>query len=414
MAKAENKSRKSTELKIKIIAAVVALCLFSSYVVYQIVRISKAEMETQFALNETVYKVIETQTFVLRDEEFITNNASGTTVSFADNGERIALGDTVSIIFNSADEATSYLKITELRESIKHFEELSGQGNFQALNIDSLTVKIEDEFVDFLEAVGSRNYSDAIDYAESFRDSVTGKQIAVGEKLDFSEQLTSLQTELNQLEAVEYSYTQVSSDKAGYFISSSDGYEDVLDYDSLDNISTSDVEKAISSDPGTINDNVVGRVVSSFNWYFLCVVDSDDIVTLEENSDIYVNVPYQGIERLPVKVHKIGDRNNEKVLLVLSCNLMNEALSDLRIEDIEIVTEEYTGYKISNSAIRTVDGEKGVYVVRGNLVGFRKINIIYSSENFTIVNNPEGRDDYIKLYDKVVTKGVEIYDNKLV
>ena len=99
MAKVENKSRKSTEFKIKIIAIVVALCLLSSYIIYQIIRISKAEMETQFALSETVYKVIETKSFVLRDEEFITSGASGTTVSFADNGERIALGDTVSIIF---------------------------------------------------------------------------------------------------------------------------------------------------------------------------------------------------------------------------------------------------------------------------------------------------------------------------
>ena len=107
MARAENKTRKSTEFKIKIIAIVVALCLLSSYVVYQIIKVSKAEMETQFALSETVYKVIETKSFVLRDEKFITNNASGTTVSFADNGERIALGDTVSIIFNSPDDATS-------------------------------------------------------------------------------------------------------------------------------------------------------------------------------------------------------------------------------------------------------------------------------------------------------------------
>lgn len=414
MAKTENKSRKSKEFKIKIIAIVVALCLLSSYVIYQAIQISKADMETQFALSETVYKTIETQSFVLRDEEFITNNASGTTVSFAENGERIALGDTVSIIFNSADDASSYLKITELRESINHYTELSGQGNFQAMNIDSLTGKIEEEFVDYLEAMDSRDYSEAIDYAESFRNSVTGKQIAIGEKLDFSKQLSSLQNELNKLEAVDYSYTEVRSDRAGYFISGSDGYEDVFDYDKLDDIKVSDVEKAISSKSGNISENVVGRVVSSFNWYFLCVVESDEIVTLEENKEIYVNVPYQGIERLPVKVHKIGDRNSEKTLLVLSCDLMNESLADLRIEDIEIVTEEYSGYKIANSAIRTVDGEKGVYVVRGNLVGFRKINIVYSSENFTIVNNPDGRDDYIKLYDKVVTKGVEIYDNKLV
>lgn len=414
MAETEKKSRKGKDFKIKIIAVVVALCLLSSYIIYQAIQVSKAEMETQFALNETVYKTIETKSFVLRDEKFISNSASGTTVSFAENGERIALGDTVSIVFDSADDATSYLKITELQESIDHYTELSGQGNFQAMNIDSLTDKIENEIVDFMEAVDAGDYSDAIAYAESFRDSYTGKQIAVGEELNFTEQLTSLQSELDTLLAVDYSYTEVTSDTAGYFVSGSDGYENTLSYASLDELTVSDVENAIESVPSAINESTVGRVVSSFNWYFLCVVDPDEIITLEQGADIHINIPYKGIERLPVKVHKIGDRNSDKVLLILSCDLMNESLSDLRIEDVEIITEEYSGYKIANSAIRTVDGVKGVYVVRGNLVGFRKINVVYSTENFTIVDNPEGRDDYIKLYDKVVTKGVEIYDNKLV
>ena len=71
-------------------------------------------------------------------------------------------------------------------------------------------------------------------------------------------------------------------------------------------------------------------------------------------------------------------------------------------------------FKISNSAIRTVDGEKGVYIVRGNLMGFRKIHVLYSTDTFSIVDNPKDSSEYIKLYDNVVTEGVDLYDNKLV
>ena len=79
-------------LKFKLIAVAVALCVIGSYVIYQAVLFSKAEMETQFALNETVYKTIDTTAFVVRDESFITNDVKGTTVSFAENGERVARG----------------------------------------------------------------------------------------------------------------------------------------------------------------------------------------------------------------------------------------------------------------------------------------------------------------------------------
>ena len=397
----------------KIVSIALVVSLLASYVIYQAVIASKSDMETQFALYETVYKTINTSAFAVRDEAFITSNANGTRVSFASNGARVARGDTVSVVFDSADDAASFLKISELEESIAHYTELSGQANFQTMNINSLSTKIDNELVDFLEARDGRDFKTAIESARIFRDSVTGKQIATGSSLDFSEQLAKLQNELDALRKVKYNYTEIKSDTAGYYIHGADGYESILKYSDIDKISVSDVENAVKAKPAEVSSDVVGRVVNSFNWYLVCVVDTKDTVNLTYGKDIYINIPYQGVERLPVTLYKIGDRTGDKTMLILSCDLMNDSVSDIRIENIEIITEEYRGYKIQNSSIRTVDGEKGVYVVRGNLLGFRKIHILYSTDNYSIVDNPNGDSDYIKLYDKVVTKGVELYDNKL-
>lgn len=405
---------KKNNLKFKIIAAAVALCVVLSYFIYQAVLFSKSEMETQFALNETVYNTIDTTGFVVRDEHFITNSVKGTTVSFAENGERVARGDTVSMVFASSDDAVSYLKISELKKSIEHYEELSGQANLQSMNINSLDEKIDNELIDFMENRDSYNYTGAVEYANTFRDSLTGKQIATGEQLDFAEELANLKNELNQLQSAKYSFTEIKSDTPGYYISGSDGYEKLIDFSKIDELTPDLVEKAIKSKPSAVSEDVIGRVVESFKWYIVCSVDTDDTINLTYNKQIYVNFPYEGIEKLPVTLYKIGDRTGDKTLLVLSCELMNDSLADLRVEEVQIITEEYEGYKIPNSAIRTVDGVKGVYVVRGNLLGFRKVHIVYSTDSYTLVNNPEGDSDYIKLYDKVVTKGVELYDNKLV
>ncbi len=405
---------KKNNFSLKAVAIVLAVCLLASYVIYQCVLLSKDDMETQFALTETVYNTIDTKCFVVRDEHFIKNNVNGTTVSFAKNGERVASGDTVSMVFNSSDDAVSYLKISELEKSIAHYEELSGQANFQTMNIESLTDKIDNELIDFLEARDNRQFTDAIESADVFRDSLTGKQIATGSSLDFSKQLATLKNELTTLQNAKYAYTEVKSDSAGYYINGSDGYESTIDFNKIDEITLDNVTKAVESKPLAIASDVVGRVVGSFTWYIVCAVDTDKTINLSYDEPIYVNFPYQGVERLPVTLHKIGDRTSDKTILVLSCDLMNESLADLRIEDIQIITKEYTGYKIPNSAIRTVEGEKGVYVVRGNLLGFRKIHILYSSDTYSIVDNPDGDSGYIKLYDKVVTKGVELYDNKLV
>lgn len=398
----------------KILAIVLCACLFAMYVVYQVVLVSKAEMETQPALKETVYTTIDTKAFFVRNEKFITNDAKGTTVSFAKNGERVAAGDTVSIIFDSQSDASSYLKISELEKNIAHYEELSGQANFQAVNIDSLNRKINDELADFLELRESNALKESVASAEVFRDTLTGKQIATGTALDFSEKLATLKNELSQLQQGKYTYTKISSDSAGYYINGADGYESVIDFSKIDEIDIKKVEGAIKSKPQAVAADVIGRVVGSFEWYIVCSVPTDDTVSLTVNDTLYINIPYEGIERLPVTLYKVGDRTEDTTMLIFSCNQMNESLADLRIEDIQIITEEYSGYKISNSAIRTVDGVKGVYVVRGNLLGFRKIHIVHSEDNFTIVDNPNGDTDYIKQYDEVVTKGVELYDNKLI
>ena len=404
------KAKKVTSL----VSIILVVAFFASYIIYHIVNQSNTEIKTEFALRETVYKTIETKCFVIRDEEFIENDVNGTTVSFVNNGERVARGDTVSVVFDSTEDAAVFLKKQELEKDIKHFEELEGQANFQALNINSLTKKINGELYDYLNAVDKREFSKASASSEIFRDSVTGKQIATGATLDFSEKLADLKSELNSLDSSDSSYTEVKTENAGYFIGGSDGYEKTVDFGKIDELTAKDITKAIKSKPSDISSSVVGRTVSSFNWYIACVIDTDKTVDFNFDKTFYLNFPDSGIEKLPVKVYRIGEKTDDETLIIFSCDEMNENLADFRIEDIQIITDEYTGFKISNSAIRTLDGNQGVYIVRGNLMGFRKIHTVYATDKFTIVDNPENSSDYIKLYDKVVTEGVDLYDNKLI
>lgn len=397
-----------------ILAIVLVIGFFSSYIIYHLVNQSNTEIKTEFALNETVYKTIDAKCFVLRDEEFIKNDAVGTSVSFVNDGERVARGDTVSIVFDSAEDAASYLKAQELKKSIEHYEELSGQANFQPLNINSLTKKINNELNDYLDAVDCRNFKKAVSSVETFRDSVTGKQIATGQALDLSDKLVELNEELSSLDSNSLQFTEIKTENAGYFISGADGYERVLDFNSIDNLTVKDLKKAIKSRPEKVESDIVGRTVSSFKWYIACVIDTDKTVDITNDKKIYLNFPESGIEKLPVKIYKIGDRSEKETVVVFCCDEMNENLSEFRIEDIEIITDEYSGYKISNSSIRTIDGQQGVYIVRGNLMGFRKIKILYTTDDYSIVVNPDNSSGYIKLYDKVVTEGVDLYDNKLI
>jgi len=235
-----------------IVAIVLVIGFFSSYIIYHLVNQSNTEIKTEFALKETVYKTIDAECFVIRDEKFIRNDAVGTSVSFVIDGERVARGDTVSVVFNSSEDAASYLKAQELKKNIEHYEELSGQANFQPLNISSLTKKINSELTDYLDSVDTRDFNDAISYVEMFRDSVTGKQIATGKALDFSKKLVQLNEELSSLNSSSLEFTEIKTENAGYFISGSDGYEKTLSFDEIDDLTVKSLKKAIKSKPQKI------------------------------------------------------------------------------------------------------------------------------------------------------------------
>ena len=411
---AKKRKRTRTDL-FRYISIALVVMLFASYLIYQIVTYSISGIDTQIALYETVYKTIDTKCFVLRDEEYIESSEKGTMVSFAQNGERVASGDTVSRVFADSADADIYLKISELEKDIAKYEKLDGQANVQAVDIASLDFKIGEELALYLKSLDNRDIQAAASYAEQFGNTVTNKQIAMGTELDYSEKLAALRDELNSLKSKKLVYSEVTCDRAGYFISGTDGYEKTLDYTKIDEYTVDDIEKAISSAPAAVSRDTVGRTVGRFKWFILTAVDSDATVDIKNGQTVFVNLPYSGVSKLETKVYKVGDRKGDKTELILSCEDMNDSLTDIRIEDIQIITGEYSGLKIMNSSIRTDEnGQLGVHIQRGTIVNFKKIHICYSTDEYSIVDNPENEEGFISLYDKVITKGVEMYDNKRV
>ena len=75
--------------------------------------------------------------------------------------------------------------------------------------------------------------------------------------------------------------------------------------------------------------------------------------------------------------------------------------------------DEHTGFQVPNKAIREVDGQKGVFVLNGNIVKFKKINIDYSDSEMSICNNPNNENGFVELYDNIIVEGTDLYDGKI-
>ena len=99
-------------------------------------------------------------------------------------------------------------------------------------------------------------------------------------------------------------------------------------------------------------------------------------------------------------------------MVVFSVERLNPTVSLLRNEDVTIKFYNYNGIRVRRSSLRLIDGEVGVFIKYGDTVKFRKLDIIYETDDYIISDITDGKDNYLKLYDEVIISGKDLYVDK--
>ena len=399
---------------IKYAACTVLGVLIIFYFIYQVVQMNASPYKTEVALERDVQNTIITKAFAIRDEEYLTaENASGTVVSIAEDGKRVSSGDGVAVVFPSSESAAAYVRINELEKEIEYYSQLKNRVGIGTNAPSSYSKLIDDACVAFISASRESIGSNFDDKLTDLRDAITARQLAVGEELSVDAKLAELEAELISINNKSLDYKTISSPNSGYYISTADGYENIADYTKVTSMTCEEINVLLNAKKQDVPANVMGKLVDEFDWYFVCTVPYNESGELTVGKTVRVNVPNTAVGIINCTVVSKGDKEDDSVAVVLKCNLMNRDVANLRIHDIEIIVSDYVGMKISNKAIRELDGEKGVYVQRGNIIQFRKINIVTSTEEYSIVECVTD-SSYLQQYDTIITEGVDLYNGKVV
>ena len=246
---------------------------------------------------------------------------------------------------------------------------------------------------------------------------LTKKQMTVGDDVDFSAHIMELQTQKEALAKTEHDPTGViRSPIAGYFVSGVDGYEAPLDPEQVLQLSVEDVRALMEKQPAENTDQYIGKVVGGYEWYLVCVVPSEKLTHLAVDSSMRLRLPMVSGETIPVTlVAQNRDRSGE-VAIVFRCDYMSASLSDIRMEDVQILVAQHSGLRVPDEAVRFNDEqESGVFVKEGNMIVFRRIQVLHhcDEESFSICKVVDD-DGYLQLYDDIVMEGKHLYDGKIV
>lgn len=403
---------------INVICTVLVVAAFV-YLFHDVLTMNKNSYDTETADEVTEQEKISLKAFLVRDEEYINQKTTGTVVPLIKDGMRVASGDAVARVCNSSEDAAAVSKLVETKESLARYQEISEQTELNALDMEKLNKAIDASYTELLKTANNGDFSDLTKNTEELENKLASKQILKDGTINLTDKFNKLNSEIQSLEAKNINTSDVIAPLSGYYISNLDGYEGAMDYDKIDSLTVSDAEKLFERKPDDVSGQM-GKIVGSYKWYLVTVMDGKYSLVLNEGDKMKINMPYYGFKNVEVVVEKISKTDGGKVAVAFSCNMMNETYANMRIENIELVFREFTGYKVNSSSIHREKDEKNedidvVYILRGDIMNARKIEIIYDAGDYVVVSeDTEAKNGFrpIKRYDEVIVKGRNLSDGK--
>lgn len=419
------KKRKSSKSEKNILSVIrqngvliVLLVLVAAYIAVSCFSVLSVSFQTQTALKSTVYKTLSVNALAVRQETELTNS-QGVVVPAVSDGGRVAKDGNVAMVFSSEQAAALYSEYLETEEKLEYYAELESKAVGQVSDIESIDKSIVSDLGGYIRAVsGSYDATEALSRADSLNDKLTTRQLLIGEDVDFSPAVKELTDRLNAIDVSQCKPSgYITTDTSGIFSSYTDSLEAAFDYDSVLEMNADTLKTYIETaqNAAGAGADAFGKLITDFEWYLCAVVPTKDIGTLQNGDSVDITLSSSS-EILTCTVESgAGDTapGQQETVLVLSCGTMNSSLAELRLCDIEIRVEEYTGIMVPSDAVHVQNGEKGVYVLLSSVVTWRSAEIKYTGDGYVILSYGSETEGGIKLYDEIIISGKDLSDGKV-
>lgn len=404
-----------------VLISITALFLIIYFCV-QVKNIFIDAMETEYATLATFDDTVEIKCYIVRDETCVTTDKGGTYNYVISEGEKLSSGQTITNVYSTDSAYRVQEQIQEINSKIDVLENSSVEHNYFTLNVSKIDENISEILTKYRNHVLSGEYSLAQQQKNDLLITLNKRYLVVNALTGFDKTITQYENEKSTLmSGASQSQGSVQASSSGYFYSNVDGYENILTPQLLFSGTVDEIISALEGPPEAISHDTVGKIVSDFEWYTVCVVDKE--LSMRFVSDKYYEIAYPYSVGTVVKselVNKIVQSDSDKVILVFRSSDNVDSFNFMRNQVVEIKFESFSGLRIKKEALRIVDGEEGVYILDGNTVKFKRASKIYENDGYYIISatDPEYGEDnafpYLKMYDAVINNGKELYNGKTI
>ncbi len=396
-------------------ALMIFILVFIGYQLYSAFY-SPYETETVVSLNHE--DKIEVEGMFMRSEEIVEAAHQGYIVHYLySDGKKVGAGGTVAELYSSENDVLNYEKIKELNELVTLLEESQDQSSVLVTNADQITNQINSKIKELSTAIYSHDYEAIADCKNDLQVLLNRRNIITAKENDFNSYISQIKSEIDLCKKqIKNPLKAIKASQNGNFVISVDGYEKSAKYEDISSMSVNDIEAFIkNSTPEEKSQNAIGKLITNFDWYYSMILPIDENEyneTIKVGSTLKMRFNDVSPEVLSVTVSKVVlDEANSKMAVFVKSNRLTDKFCSARKEEADIIFSSVKGYKIKRSAVRIEEEKKGVYVVIGKQMFFRKVEVLYEEQDYVVCKIESGNGT-LKPFDDVIVKGTDLYNGK--
>ncbi len=369
------------------------------------------EYETETALLYSSADKVSFKGIYIRNETVINSDITGVLSYPVPDGSKIAKDSAVAYVYEDGNAIYINQQIQKLEDEISLLEAAQNPGTTDVAQLEFISELINEKYQTVTSLIAKGDFQSLRDERKNFQSLMGIYQIIINEETDYNDRINSLKKQLDSLRSGQKEPAGIiTAGDSGYFISYTDGYEDVLSSAGLSEINADLIRRIIDDDnKRVLNKYTVGKMVDGYRWNMVGIVNTEEhnfSVSSEVKLKFYSSPDYADavIEMI------LPADNPDESIIVLSCDELKFDFVQRRVERVEIILDDYEGIKIPREAIRfDRNNEKGVYILEGEKISFRKLDIIFESDGY-LLSAATTEPGYVSIYDDIIVKGEISYE----
>lgn len=358
--------------------------------------------------------------YIFRYESTVSSGYSGTVDYSIGNGERVAVGDSIAVVYEHENEKELTAELVEIDRMI----ELLTESNMADNEVITDTKKIDEQIKKCMESIiecrREGNAAALSKLEDELLVALNRRELIIFAGESYDEQIAHLKSKRKEIsEKLTGENERITASESGYFYYECDGYEGVFSPELLETLTPSALDALLMSEP--VSGGGIGKSVKLPEWHIAVEMDITKTSAYTAGKIYDVQMLDYADMTCKMTLEKISSEKN-RALLIFSCDTMPEDFGFERRQSVRVVKERYEGLKIPAAALRLDEGVEGVFVLYGNTVFFRHADVIGKDNGYVYVNadagsviNENGEErSPLALYDKVIIKGTGLYHTMIV